>query len=47
MLTATMLPARFTESYKQIMQVITPITYTESLHTPLPSVIPLHWLGMW
>lgn len=44
MLTATMLNARFSESYGQIRQAISPITHIQSLRPPLPGLNPLHWL---
>lgn len=44
MLTAKILDARFSESYGQIRQAITPITHSESLRPPLPGLNPLHWL---
>lgn len=44
MLTATMLSARFAESYEQIRRAIAAVTHAESLQTPLPGVNPLHWL---
>jgi hypothetical protein len=44
MLTPDMLNTRFSESYGQIMEVVTPLTHAESVSRPLPGINPMHWL---